>query len=690
MKIVRALQLRKPILLEGSPGAGKTTLISALAKVIGMPLTRINLSEQTDLMDLFGSDVPIEEEEAGHFGWRDAPFLRAMRKGEWVLLDEMNLASQTVLEGLNACLDHRGQVYISELDRTFLRHPHFVVFAAQNPHSQGGGRKGLPDSFVNRFTVVYAEAFSQQDLLVICSELFPEVSKEVVERLVDCIVVLNSLLQGDARLGAHGGPWELNVRDILRWLQLLTSRDGLLPLAQPADFANLLFVHRFRTLEDRAIISKIFEERLFQTAPLNNHYHARDPCALQIGFAILPKDRFSRPSLGLHQATRNTNLSITESLMLCVQKSWPCLLIGASGSGKTTAIKQLATSVGAELMDMSLNSEMDTADLVGGFEQLDTERQITGFIKRVKAYTRKAIVQQIISTARANDESLLQLEAAFDANLPDLLQRLQFAARGHPSSEYPDFQAECRDLMRKKAIDNRARFEWVDGILVKALKQGKWLVLENANHCSPSVLDRLNSLLEPDGSLSINEHRDPDGSAQIVKPHPSFRLFITMDPRHGELSRAVRNRSLELFMPVPSPSPIVDVFGFNIESAISRFQYIQVFEWSRFDNIQFFKMMSIFLEHLSFSDFGLCNRWQGQILLGLIDIPSSRLAPFQSVVSIYQNLLASRHVIIENIQTYYGAISNEMGVGQDLSALQVSARPFKRRRKCTDRLSSLQ
>jgi midasin (ATPase involved in ribosome maturation) len=40
---------------------GKTTLIAALAKAIGKPLTRINLSEQTDLMDLFGSDVPVSD-----------------------------------------------------------------------------------------------------------------------------------------------------------------------------------------------------------------------------------------------------------------------------------------------------------------------------------------------------------------------------------------------------------------------------------------------------------------------------------------------------------------------------------------------------------------------------------------------------------------------------------------------------
>ena len=65
---------------------GKTSVVVALANAIGMPLTRLNLSEQTDIMDLFGSDIPVDGGHVGQFAWRDAPFLKAMKKGEWVLL----------------------------------------------------------------------------------------------------------------------------------------------------------------------------------------------------------------------------------------------------------------------------------------------------------------------------------------------------------------------------------------------------------------------------------------------------------------------------------------------------------------------------------------------------------------------------------------------------------------------------
>lgn len=685
MKIMRALQLRKPVLLEGAPGVGKTTLVAALAHSLGVPLTRINLSDQTDLMDLFGSDVPVEGQEAGHFGWRDAPFLRAMQKGEWVILDEMNLASQSVLEGLNACLDHRGQAYIPELDQTFQRHSNFVVFAAQNPHHQGGGRKGLPASFVNRFTVVYAENFTPNDLLVISREIFPEFPARETQKIIQCVTALNQLLRQNPRVGADGGPWEINLRDILRWLHLLTTQDWLLPNASPADYQFLLFLQRFRTSDDVAAVSRLLQQHLPDTR-LKSYFHGKSDIAVEIGLGTLARDTVSQAHSTRRPRTARWNLPIAESVMICLQNKWPCLLVGPSGTGKTNLILQMAHSVGAEVVALSLNPDMDTMDLVGGYEQLNPERDFASFLKRLRDYIQRALIEELISNANPS-QSLTRVEAKLRGATSDpseVVHLIREVAVDYPSAKYTNFLREHERFVEHATSDNYARFEWVDGILVKALKQGSWLVLDNANLCSPAVLDRLNSLLEPNGSLSINEHRNPDGSAQVVKPHPQFRLFITMDPRHGELSQAMRNRSIELFMAPQYPSPIIKVLGSGSEPTVSRFETFQAIDWTNFDEVRFKKVLAICFDHLAFPDLPLQLRWKTQIVRGLCAFPPLKRAWFSSVANLFEQISKFDGSILSGIRNAYDKIGHGLARPSDFSSMQVSLRCYKRWTKCAD------
>jgi midasin len=56
-----------------------------------------------------------------NFNWdlSSGVMVRFWRPSTWILLDELNIAPQSVPEGLNAILDHRDEVYIPELNKTF-------------------------------------------------------------------------------------------------------------------------------------------------------------------------------------------------------------------------------------------------------------------------------------------------------------------------------------------------------------------------------------------------------------------------------------------------------------------------------------------------------------------------------------------------------------------------------------------
>lgn len=138
---------------------GKTSLIQNLAEICGFRLVRLNLSEHIDLSDLLGSDLPAESQASSSvtFEFVFGPVSRAVINDDWLLLDELNLANQAVLEGLNSLLDHRKELYIPEVNRVLKCGKNFKLFAAQNPYSQGGGRKQLPQSFLNRFICIYLQ-----------------------------------------------------------------------------------------------------------------------------------------------------------------------------------------------------------------------------------------------------------------------------------------------------------------------------------------------------------------------------------------------------------------------------------------------------------------------------------------------------------------------------------------------------
>ncbi|XP_021720497.1 midasin-like [Chenopodium quinoa] len=582
LRVLRAMQLSKPVLLEGSPGVGKTSLISAIGKFSGHKVVRINLSEQTDIMDLLGSDLPIESEEGLQFAWSDGILLQALKEGSWVLLDEINLAQQSVLEGLNAILDHRAEVFIPELGQSFKCPSSFRVFACQNPSCQGGGRKGLPKSFLNRFTKVYVDELGEHDYHFICRSLFPSIPESILVRLITFNKRLYEETMVCHKFAQQGSPWEFNLRDIIRSCQIIQGSSGN---SKSDCFLNVVYVQRMRTAADRKEVLRLYEE-VFGIKPSINPYPRvqMDDHFLVVGNTRIKRNHFQSiktigSELKIFPGLRNT----LEAAAQCVQHKWLGILVGPTSSGKTSLIRLLAQLTGNVLNEINLSSATDISELLGSFEQYNAYRNFHSIVSQVERYMNEYCNLQLDSSADEflrERKDLISKWLCLSSNLSSGHMTKSDTADGYWMTSLPSLveiiELLVLDLERyllpvswslndlsivlqrvqklqeiQKGRPVSAKFEWAAGLLIKAIENGEWIVLEDANLCNPTVLDRINSLVESEGSITVNECGNVDGKPLELSPHPNFRMFFTINPSQGDVSRAMRNRGIEIVMMHP-------------------------------------------------------------------------------------------------------------------------------------------
>jgi hypothetical protein len=104
--------------------------------------------------------------------------------GDWVLLDEINLATAETLECLSGLLEsHEGSLFLLERgDREpIMRHPDFRLFAAMNPATDVG-KKQLPTGLRSRFTeFVVDEINSPHDLATLIGDYLRELNLTAVQ-----------------------------------------------------------------------------------------------------------------------------------------------------------------------------------------------------------------------------------------------------------------------------------------------------------------------------------------------------------------------------------------------------------------------------------------------------------------------------------------------------------------------------
>jgi hypothetical protein len=158
----------RPVALEGETAAAKTTAVLYLAHLLRQGVRRLNLNGATDAGELVGRFAPAPE---GGFRFVESVLPQAMRHGEWVLLDEINLAEPQCVERLNPVLEQPPTLILSENDGTVFGghggvtvHDNFRVIATYNPAAYTG-RNALSPALRSRFHVHCAKAPGlQQDL----------------------------------------------------------------------------------------------------------------------------------------------------------------------------------------------------------------------------------------------------------------------------------------------------------------------------------------------------------------------------------------------------------------------------------------------------------------------------------------------------------------------------------------------
>ncbi|XP_055690608.1 midasin [Lutzomyia longipalpis] len=611
-QLLSGLTLNKAILLEGAPGVGKTSLVVNLAAATGHKIVRINLCEHTDLADLFGTDLPADDHSLelfseggtkgdasaprGAFVWRDGPLLAALKAEDtWILLDELNLAPQSVLEGLNAILDHRGEVFIPELNKTFKLATQTRIFASQNPLKQGGGRKGLPQSFLNRFTKVYLRKLHQDDLLHVIEaqyrsffEKFNAEFADLPRKMVEFSQILDRGIES-LEFGLRGGPFEINLRDILRWCDFVSNpktgyHPGTSNLIQVIyEKMKIVYFERMRSEHDRNFIKKTFTE------VFNVDTDALDEISRNVSFYWTDTHLYinemkleRKPSRGNVEKCPliiESQLETMRTMLECTEIARPILLCGPADCGKTKSIDLVCSLLNQPL-------DVDTIDdsVTGSFQQIDLNRHLEEVAKIIELhvfdFAKSSVLVQDPEVSYEDAFGLIDQWEKYNMLLKNVrgasmkmsvsdevqlfrnrINQLKKVFKGLRSIKGSLPNAPNYDLVEKiienlkkiadssSSLNTGGHFEWVDSKIVKCLKSGHFVCLEHVNMCSSAILDRLNSVFESNGTLLLSEKGiTSEGRIEEIAKHPEFRAFLTLDPKNGEISRAMRNRCLEIFL----------------------------------------------------------------------------------------------------------------------------------------------
>ena len=513
------LTRRFPILIEGPTSSGKTSSIEYLAKRTGHHFVRINNHEHTDIQEYLGSYV--SDPLTGKLVFNDGLLVQALREGHWIVLDELNLAPTDVLEALNRLLDDNRELVIPETQEVVRPHPHFMLFATQNPPGLYAGRKVLSRAFRNRFLEVHFEDVPQAELeTILCQRC--QIAPPYGKRIVTVFHELQKRRQtGRVFESKHGFA---TLRDLFRW----AGRDAV-GYQELADNGYMLLAERTRRAEDKAVVKEVIESVMGVRIDEDVMYSLNRPDVDIVSFLGHPIPASSK--IIWTKAMQRLYTLVCRGLKF----NEPILLVGDTGSGKTSVCQVYADASSQSLLTLNCHQNTETADLLGGLRPVRNRATQAGIVREATDASKEAGIDTISMSFTSEN---------LTSTLTSILKSHTELSQHH--------RVRFEELLHK-SLRLQSIFEWRNGPLINAMNQGDIFLLDEISLADDSVLERLNSVLEPGRSIVLAERGGTDSEHSVIRASEDFKLVATMNPGgdYGkkELSPALRNRFTEIWVP---------------------------------------------------------------------------------------------------------------------------------------------
>lgn len=120
---------------------------------------------------------------------------------------------------------------------------------------QGGSRRGLPQSFLNRFVQVHIRLLNSTDYFSILQSKFSHIPHKTLQKMIE----FNAQIQQNQPPTLTS--FEFNLRDLFRWCEAANSAEN--DRFRPESAVELIYCARARSADDRAYLRETFE-RVFE------------------------------------------------------------------------------------------------------------------------------------------------------------------------------------------------------------------------------------------------------------------------------------------------------------------------------------------------------------------------------------------------------------------------------------------